>query len=431
MDLVILPFQDWKKNEREGFRERDSHLIQHFERDERVRKILVLDRPISLPEMVWKRRGWRIRKGEIVKRGCFCWLTRVSEKIFVLDIFSGDIFRPVMMRRDWWDFIFKHHRVIQKIKEAMNFLGMEKVVFFCCTPLSTGPVERLEKALFVFDANDNWLQHPSIQDRRGFIAQGYRFVKEKADLIFTNSKGLEEFFSDARAPVVKWIPMGVDPERFSEIPPEEIPADIKRISHPIVGYNGRFARRVNRELFTFLLSSMPKVSFVFIGQFLDRSWARPLFRYPNFYYLGHKHYSVYPAYLAAFDLCIIPHYVSPQSQASQLVEADLVASDSKGTVTQYQDPIKLYEYLAAGKPVVTTPIAGVERFKEYITIAHSKEEFAQGILYWLKMVKEEPEALRAKLRQAITQEHRWSTKARKMVDLMVERLKEKGVFLGR
>ena len=419
MDLVILPFQDWKKNEIEGFRERDSHLIQHFERDERVEKILVLDRPISLPEMVLKKRPWRIKNGQVVKRGHFYWLTRASEKTFVLDIFSGDIFRPVIMRRDWWDFILRHQKIIQKIKNSVDFLNMRDVVFFCCTPLSTGPVERLDKALFVFDANDNWLQHPRIQDKRGFVARGYRFVKEKADLIFTNSKGLEEFFRGARAPVVQWIPMGVDLERFADST-EEIPPDIRRIAHPIVGYNGRFAKRVNVELFTYLLSSLPRVNFVFIGQFLDRSWAKPLFKYPNFYYLGNKHYTIYPRYLRAFDVCILPHYVSPNTEVSKSVEADLIALDSKGTVTQYQDPIKLYECLAAGKPIVTTPIAGVDVFKEFITIAHSREEFAEDILYWLKKAKEEPD-LPQKLRATITEEHLWKTKARKMIGLIEER----------
>ncbi|MFH2068551.1 MAG: glycosyltransferase [Candidatus Omnitrophota bacterium] len=425
MDLVIFPFQDWKKNEIEGFRERDSHLIQHFDRDERVGKIMVVDRPISLPEMALKRRFWRIKNGRVVKKGRFYTLSQVTAKIFVLDTFSGDILRPLVMRRDWWDFVLRHRKILKIIREAEDSLQMKNVVFFCCGPLSTGPVGQLGEKLFVFDANDNWLQHPRIQDKRGFVAGGYQFVKDKADLIFTNSAGLKDFFGDAKTSRVDWIPMGVDPE-FFRVSPEDIPEDVKKVRRPIVCYNGRFAKRVNIDLFLYLLETLPQVNFVFIGQFLDKNWARPLFKFPNFHYLGNKHYSIYPKYLAAFDVCILPHYVPPDEPDSVLVKEELVAHDNKGRVTRFQDPIKLYEYLAAGKPVVTTPIAGVDVFKEQITIAGTKEEFRDGIFYWLKRTAEEPD-LPERLRAAITPEHLWSTKAKKMLDAVEALLREKGI----
>ena len=403
MDLIILPFHDWKKNEAEGFRNRDGHLIRHFEKDERINKILVVDRPISLPEMVLKKRPWRIRTGQVVRKSGFTCLTQVSEKIFVLDIFSGDLFRPVVMGRDWWGFIFKHPKTIRRIKENAKFLSIEFPVLFSWSPISSGVVGKIGEKLFVFDADDNWLRHPEMKDKRGFIVSGYNLIREKADVIFTVSEKLKRFFVGCRTKHLYHVPMGVDVEHFRVKTGGKLP-DVEKIHKPIIGYTGRLAKRIDVELLSYLAENLPRISFAVAGQSLDRNWMAPLFRYKNIYFLGDKHYTQLPYYLASFDVCIIPHNV--------------------GKFENDGDPIKLYEYLAAGKPVVTTLIAGVDVFNEQITIARTKEEFRDGILYWLKRASEEP-GLSEKLRASITPEHFWSTKARKMLDAVEILLREK------
>lgn len=117
IDLIIFPMHDWKKCEREGFRTRDAHLIQHFEKNRKVRRVLVIDRPTTLPEMILKKRHWKVKSGRIVKRTPFTSLTKVSKKVYVLDIFSWDLIKPLILRRDWWNYIFRKDRVIRKNAE--------------------------------------------------------------------------------------------------------------------------------------------------------------------------------------------------------------------------------------------------------------------------------------------------------------------------
>ena len=106
---------DWIKCEKEGFRTRDAHLIKCFEKNRNVNKILVIDRPLTIPEILLKKKFWRVRNGKVIKKSPSSFLTKVSEKIYVLDIFSYDIIKPLIYKRDWWDYIFKKSSIIVNI----------------------------------------------------------------------------------------------------------------------------------------------------------------------------------------------------------------------------------------------------------------------------------------------------------------------------
>ncbi len=402
IDMVILPAHDWKKCEKEGFRTRDAHLIQHFEKNNDVGIILIIDRPTTLPEMVLKRRHWRVKNGQVIKRTPFTSLTKVSEKIYILDIFSVDLIKPLILKRDWWDCIFRRHAVISKVKEAISFLNLHNRILFLWSPLSTGVIGRFDEKLIVFDALDNWTKHPEIKDKKKWIERGYRIVKDKADILFTNSKKNKKYLENSTTHVT-FIPNGVDKEFFN-LQEKKIPQDIKSLPQPIIGYAGKIAKRIDVELLSFLAKELPKVSFVLIGQFLDKKWVRPLFKFKNIYFLGDKHYTQLPHYLTNFDICMIPHNV--------------------GSLENEGDPIKLYEYLAVGKPVVTTNIAGVDVFKDVITIAKTKEEFLEGIIYWLREIKKD-EKLGVKLRNSLPVSCSWAYKADLMIKTIVDKLCEK------
>ena len=143
IDLVILPMHDWKKCEKEGFRTRDAHLIQHFEKNKNVKRMLVVDRPMSLSEMILKKGYWKTKSGKIIKRTPFTSLTKVSKKIYVLDILSWDLIKPLILKRDWWGYIFGKGRVIETIRETISFLNLNNKILFLWSPLSTGVIGKL------------------------------------------------------------------------------------------------------------------------------------------------------------------------------------------------------------------------------------------------------------------------------------------------
>jgi len=398
LNIIIFPLHDWKKCEREGFRTRDAHLILEFGKNPLVEKILIIDRPISIPEMLSKRRWWRVKKGTIIHKRMNACLTQISEKIYALDYFSFNILKPLFLKRRWWDYIFRQRSIAEAIESALEHLRFHNFVLFLWNPLSRGVIGKLGEELLVFDAVDNWLEHPELNYAKREIKEGYEEIKKEADLIFTVSHSLKSFFEENRTNVY-CIPNGVDINFFQIDRKGNIPRDIKNVSPPIVGYAGKIQERIDVSLMGFLAENLPGINFVFIGQIINRKTIKSLLRYKNIHYLGDKHYSLLSYYLSCFDICIIPHKIS--------------------RLTLSMNPIKLYEYLAAGKPVVTTDIAGAEIFKDCIVISKSKEEFLEGIKRYIDESKE-GKNLSENVRKNISRSCSWHSKAKEMVGLMVK-----------
>ncbi|MBN1445127.1 MAG: glycosyltransferase [Candidatus Omnitrophica bacterium] len=407
MDLIIIPFHDWRKAEKKGICDRDQHLIAHFRKDSRIEKILIVDRPISIPEMFVNKMPWRIKKGNVIEKGfCYC-LTEIDKKTFVLDFLRGDVITPLFLKRNWLYFAFGDKSMAKAVKRAMRTISVTNPVVFLWNPFATGLAKRLDAELLVYDAMDNWLKHAEMKKSRKYLEKSYAYVSQNADIIFSVSEKMQGVFSGAKAGYKAVIKNGVDREFFSR-GKREIPEDIKDIKKPIVGYAGRMGLRIDRELLEYLAGELPDLSFVFIGAYINKKWMKPLFRFSNLYFLGDKHYSELPSYLSCFDVCIIPHNV--------------------GRLENDGDPIKVYEYLAAGKPVVTTGITGMDALREVITVADTKQDFKNGILRLLEQIKKDP-SLPARLRGYISEKHLWSAKAREMADTMLRAVSEgQGLF---
>jgi teichuronic acid biosynthesis glycosyltransferase TuaH len=391
-DLLILPMHDWKKCRKEGFRTRDGHFMEHFVRSDRVGKILVVDRPVSVVEGILKGNRGPIEGGKQIWRGRNQWLTEaVPGKCYVLDIAVRDVLRPLWMGRDWWNDIFRRACVHAAIREAAERLGMTRPVLFLWSPLSTGVIEAVPHSLLVFDALDNWLNHPIIRDKRGLIAEGYQTIRAKADLISTNTASIAELLSPAARCTPRYVPNGVDPERFArkDLP---VPADVRSLPRPIIGYSGKITKRHDLELCEKLLAAFCDCSFVFCGPVLEKGWIRGLLRHPNLHYLGDKHYDDLLAYVANFDVAIIPY--------------DVVRHKIEG------EAIKLYEYLAAGLPVVTSRFMGVDAFAPHIWIADTHAEFVESVRNCVELVRagRRDEIVR-KTTGALPADAAWATKA--------------------
>ena len=395
IDLIIFPMHDWKKCEAEGFRTRDAHIMQHFDHNEHIRKILVVDRPISMPEMILMKRRWRVKNGKIIKKTPFTRISQVSNKIFVLDIFSSDIIKPLMLKQNWWAHIFRQEKILRLIAEAANYLELQSRILFLWSPLSTCVIGHLQEEFVVFDALDNWAEHPRMINSRERIIRGYEVIKKHSNLMFANAESITEFLKNDNSEVI-YIPNGVDPSHFDVSDDEQIPDDMKKIPRPLIGYGGKLEKRIDVSLIDYIANKMPQASFVFIGPFLDRKWMKPLFGRSNIYFLGDKHYNIFPQYISALDICIIPHIVG--------------GFDA--------DHIKLYEYLAAGKPVVSTGVVGSDVFKDIITIANSKEEFLTGIEHWLSVL-EKDKGLSERLKNIIPESCFWETKANFMIEKII------------
>ena len=248
-----------------------------------------------------------------------------------------------------------------------------------------------------------FLNKNSKQKNNELINQNINTISSDGkEYTFINPKCVIAGSSD-RSGTVTWF-MGI---RFIADQSKEsgIYFDIKNINKPIVGYIGKLARRFDVALISFLAKELPYMNFVILGQILNKDWIKPLYGYKNIYILGDRHYSLMSQYLKNFDICIIPHNIRSQDSG--------------------ENSIKLYEYLAAGKPVVTTNFGGVEIFKDNIKIAFTKEDFLEGIIdYNVKLTKDRDYF--NKLKNLITSELTWGYKANFMINEIIKIYKNTG-----
>lgn len=126
---------------------------------------------------------------------------------------------------------------------------------------------------------------------------------------------------------------------------------------PIIGYYGALASWFDYEMIKHLAKEKPDYNIVLLGIKYDDSFDKAnLAKYPNIYFLGSKDYEVLPNYASHFDVCTIPFLIND--------------------ITQATSPLKLFEYMALAKPIVTTAMNECKKYKS-VMIAKDKEDFVQ------------------------------------------------------
>ena len=137
---------------------------------------------------------------------------------------------------------------------------------------------------------------------------------------------------------------------------------------PIIGYYGALASWFDYDLIKYLANKKPEYNIVLFGIKYDDSFDKSdLSKYSNIYFLGPKNYNELPNYAKKFDVCTIPFLIND--------------------ITQATSPLKLFEYMALGKPIVTTAMNECKKYKS-VMIANNKEEFIYLIDKSINLKKE-------------------------------------------
>lgn len=373
-------YSEWDK----GVQNRNYHILQTLLLDERVGKIIAIDylphtgrRFLrNLKENIIAHKGYRILEKTL--------LTKVLEVSDRLVIYSS-----VLSKISSAKFYFK-------LNQFLANLNFNDFIIWSYYPLEVGYFEKMPKAkLFVFDAVDHWAEHPSYRKFKNLLQKNYKIIDERADLIFIVAEELHHLFNHQEK--VFWFPNGVDLKHYQQ-EFNIINRDIGSLPRPIVGYSGIVQERFDTNLFEYLVKQNPDKSFVVIGPFWQKSIKKRLNNYPNIYFLGRKSYQEIPMYLQQFDVGLIPHKVD------QFI--------------QYTNPMKMYEYLACGKPVVATPVSGINQFKELV---YSTDDYQQFNQYLNRALKEDSSALKEK-RLGAVKEHSWLKRVDKMLELIKQRV---------
>lgn len=210
----------------------------------------------------------------------------------------------------------------------------------------------------------------------------------KATYVFVTSKQLYERKKKNNSKTF-YMPHGVDAELFKKALDlsTDIPSDITKVKKPVIGFFGHVSKDwVDFEIMTFMAQMHPEWSIVLIGKIAED--IPNVSEYNNILLLGSRDYTRLPNYSKAFDVAIIP-----------FVNSEL---------TRNSNPLKLKEYLAAGRSVVSTPIPEVVEFSNIIKIAAGKEAFVLAVEECLRSDSDEQRLKRSKLMNQETWDQRFN-----------------------
>ena len=217
---------------------------------------------------------------------------------------------------------------------------------------------------------------------------------DHADVVFTGGPSLYEARMDRHANI-HCFPSGVEASHFATARLiSELPSDLTSLPRPIVGFYGVIDERLDLELLDGVAERRPDWSIVLIGPVVKIDESDLPVR-PNLYYLGKRDYSELPAYLAGFDVAILPFAINE--------------------ATRFISPTKTLEYLAGGAPIVSTPIVDVvSLYGDVVAIADDADAFVEATASRLAEGPADRMGRRARAAELLVQ-HEWNAIAGRMM----------------
>jgi glycosyltransferase involved in cell wall biosynthesis len=274
----------------------------------------------------------------------------------------------------------------QRLRRARNILrsrGCQKIVLYIWRPAYSSAPDLVEHDLRCYHIDDEYTFSPVEQP----ISTRERRLIEGADRVFIHSPALLEKKGTLN-PHTIFVPNGVDFEAYATPQPE--PEDLRPIPHPRVGYVGRIKGQLDLRLLAALAARHGLWSFVFVGPLASlggaRAWVEQLSSMPNVYFLGEKNVGELPAYTQHLDVCTMGYVLNDY--------------------TKFIYPLKLHEYLAAGRPVVATPVRSLQQFAPVIQLATTEEEWSHALEQSLSVEAQSPAQARA--RQDVARGYDWN-----------------------
>jgi len=238
--------------------------------------------------------------------------------------------------------------------------GKKRPIVWLSKPNMIEFLEQLPAKLTIYHVVDEYSGYgsPSEQQRQRMLDKEVLLLRA-VNLAIVVTPSLHDL-KLAHNPSTHLVPNAADFSAYSNCN-AEVPSDMRYIRRPIIGYTGLIAARLDIEMLISAAEAKPEWSFVFVGTVNDEGCQAHLARLSNLenvHMLGQKSVADTPNYVSHFDVCTIPYL--------------------DNTRAQHASPLKLYEYAAASKPIVSTDFAAARDFSGHIEIVRNAKEFIEA-----------------------------------------------------
>lgn len=346
-------------------------------------------------------RGWKSLKHPWKR--LFPWIHKEAPNLYryYLPVLPGDHLPVIKQINQWLQ--------LWALRWMCRYLNFYQPLLWFYDPQAAYVLDKLSAALVCYDCVDEMTEFPvyASPKLKAHIIAAEQMLLAKADVVFTTSPHLYAAKKQAN-PQTYYVPNVADINHFGQarLASTPIPDDLQNIPHPIIGFIGAIsAYKLDLALLQRLAASHPAWQIVLIGPIatgeLETGPIQQLRHHPNIHLPGLKPYSALPGYLKGFDLCMIPYQLT--------------------FYTCGVFPMKFFEFLATGKPIVATALPSLSEFERIVKIAHSHEEFIAAVE---QVLRDDPDHDREARLQA-AEGHTWEARINQMMELIAERLRAK------
>ena len=317
-------------------------------------RVVYVERPVSL--MSFFTRSSDAPVGRQITRFLHGGIRQESANLTILTpppVLPFRYVKPVNMVNEWLR--------LRSIRRMLKRLGAVKPVLWIYSPDAGRMVGKAGEAFSLYYCADDWAASDQWWNRARDIRAREDELGVKVDMVVGTSTKIVRRWKETHRNAI-FVSNGADVSSFQQARREdlEIPEDLRTITGPRIGYIGFVDGRFDTRLYESAAAARPEWSFVIVGPLNERKADLSRLRQMrNVHFLGGRTRAELPAYLKGFDICTIP-YVQNTLSASIF-------------------PLKLFEYLAAGRPVVATALPELGPFARYLRIAETPDEFRAAL----------------------------------------------------
>ena len=407
LDIVMF----WKQGDIGLYGRRVDMVIEHLARRPEVRRIAVFDAPFSVRQM-WRRvdtddfdHHEEVTRNKLVRRWGLADNAKVSHHVFLFDSGSTDGTVGGVAGRTSSGGYPGEVAFVDFVAAELDAAEIDpRTAIFWHYPVLAPIAElnqRFQPRLSVVDVVDDLRTWPDRTEAdREEYTEHYRAVLGEADVAFANCETVRDSMAPF-CPDIAMIPNGCDLDPLPSAPDDERFGQLCALKGPILGLVGNLEAKTDVALLDRLAQERPNCHLVLIGSTHANSAVMELDKLPNVHFFGVVTYPEVKAWIARFDVALVPHLDTDQ--------------------TRSMHPLKMLVYAAVGVPIVSTKVQNLGDFAPFIEVAGSHEAFLDAVDGVLKGNRRLDETALA----GLVQEHSWDQRVTSMLSQVRLRLADR------